>query len=113
MCSRGNYASEPKKQSKLPALSQDKSGKLPPLNAEKGYENSVSPKKKKLKELSKVYKVNIGEMDDLSEKYAVLLGKPTKKEPLAPIGKKYGAYPSHPLNYGVNGMKYGKGYDVY
>lgn len=82
------------------------------MNGEKaGYEYSPSPKKNnhKLKELSKVYKVNIGGGDELSDKYSVV-SKAARKQ--ANIARNYGVQPRDILEYGVAGVKYNrKGYD--
>jgi len=57
-----------KKQHALPPIiGGEKYSKLPPLN--KGPDHSPHAGKSKLKELSKVYKVNIGNLDELSDKY--------------------------------------------
>lgn len=112
--SSGDYDPTQKKPGKLPILVPDKYGKLPPLGgaagAERHYENSVSPKKNKIRELTKVYKVNIGNLDDISDKYAVV-NKPGRKEKLYPMGKNYGPHPINPLGDGISGIKYGKPYD--
>jgi len=101
-----------KKVSKLPPLAaQDKYGKLPPLNGgggEKHYEHSASPKKTKLKELNKVYKVNIGNLDDITDKYSVLSKAARKDRGGSNISKNY--VPSN-IEYAHNGIKLRKDYN--
>lgn len=100
-----------KKVSKLPPLAQDKYSKLPPLNGagEKHYENSASPKKTKLKELNKVYKVNIGNLDDITDKYSVL-SKGARKDRASNLSKGYVA--SNNIEYvAPNGVKFRKDYN--
>jgi NIMA (never in mitosis gene a)-related kinase len=70
---------------RLPPLKGEaKASKLPALrNRENGDAQSpipsVAPNKGKLKELSKLYKVNIGNIDDLNERYQQLGSKPVAK----------------------------------
>jgi NIMA (never in mitosis gene a)-related kinase len=105
------YDSSQKKQTKLPSLAQDKYGRLPPLHGDRSTENSPSPKKKKMKELNKVYKVNIGNLDDISEKYP-MVNKEARRERQANMSKNYVSQPGNNLlEYGVNGQKYRKSYD--
>ena len=98
-----------KKVSKLPPLAQDKYGKLPPLNGEKHYEHSASPKKTKLKELNKVYKVNIGNLDDITDKYSIL-SRAARKDRGSNISKNYIAS-NNIVEYAPNGVKFRKDYN--
>ena len=68
----------------------------------------MSPKK--TKQLNKIYKVNIGNLDDLPEKYSVL-SKAAKKEKQAHIARNYGA--NNIIEYAANGVKFRKDYNDY
>jgi len=63
------YLSVNKKSALPPIGGADKYSKLPPLT--KNTDHSPQVGKSKLKELSRVYKVNIGNLDDLGDKYNV------------------------------------------
>jgi len=107
MQDESDHETSQKRTEKLPPLVQDKYGKLPALNNEKYYENSPSPNKKKLKELSKVYKMSLGNTDDVTEKYSVA----ARKERIHNRSKNYGAHAGNAAEYASNLVKYGKGYD--
>lgn len=111
MNSMGDYDLGSKKTSKLPPLGHvgnDDKYKLPPLGGHKNYEHSLSPKKTKIKELNKVYKVNIGNLEDLPEKYSVL-SKAAKKDKQSSIARNYGA--NNIIEYAANGVKFRKDYN--
>jgi len=100
----------PKKQSKLPSLVNDKYSKLPPLVGDKNQEN-IPLKKHKVKELSRAYKVNMENLDDISDRYSGVSKISRKEKNLNQIIKNSGSHGITPLEYGINGIKYGKGYE--
>lgn len=98
-----------KQQSKLPPLVREKNLRLPSLHRDKSEENSIGPKKEKLKEITKLYKINLSNLDDVTEKYAVV-GKATKKERHSSMPKEY-TRANNLLDYNVNKVRYRRGYD--
>jgi len=103
------YEIDSLKQSKLPPLAREKHIRLPALHRDKSGETSIGPKKEKLKEISKLYKINLGSLDDIPEKYAVV-AKPSKKERHSSMPKEYNRV-NNILDYSVNRARYRKGYD--
>ena len=90
----------------MPNIAPAKYSKLPPLGGEdKALDNTQSPKKNKIKEMSKAYKVNIGNLDEIQDRYSV--GAKGARNNKNNVARNY----PNGLEYGVNGVKYGKGYN--
>lgn len=89
----------------------DKYSKLPPLAGDKNQENIIGLKKHKVKELSRAYKVNMENLDDVSDRYSGVSKISRKDKNLNHIIKNAGPHGLSPLEYGINGVKYGKGYE--